>query len=72
MYATTSWGYRHSRLSTGVRIAAATWNLIVGTALLAHGYRWWGLLELMVSASIFAAAYYFARRHSAARRSGRS
>jgi hypothetical protein len=72
MYASTSWGYRHHHLSTGVRIAAAIWNLIVGTALLAHGYRWWGVFELTVSASIFVAAYFFARRHTAARSGGQS
>jgi hypothetical protein len=71
MNAATAWGYRHPHLSTSVRIAAATWNLIVGLALLAHGYRAWGLVEFTVSASIFAAAYYFARRHSAARRTVR-
>jgi hypothetical protein len=72
MYATTAWGYRHPHLSTSVRIAAATWNLIVGLALLSHGYRWWALVLFAVSASIFVAAYLFARRHSAARRSGQS
>jgi hypothetical protein len=71
MNAATAWGYRHPHLSTSVRIAAATWNLIVGVALLAHGYQGWALVEFTVSASILAAAYYFARRHSAARRSGR-
>jgi hypothetical protein len=72
MHATTAWGYRHPHLSTGVRIAAGTWNLLVGIALLAHGYRWWALVLFAVSASIFVAACFFARRHSAARRSGRS
>jgi hypothetical protein len=67
-----SWGYRHRYLTTGIRIAVAIWNLIVGAALLAHGYLGWGLLELAVSASIFVAAYLYARRYSAVRRSGRS
>jgi hypothetical protein len=67
-----SWGNRHPQLSTSVRIAAAAWNLIAGLDLLARGYRWWGVVELTVSVSIVVAAYFFARRHAAARRSGRS
>jgi hypothetical protein len=68
----TAWGYRHPHLSTGVRVAAGAWNLAVGIILLAHGYRWWGLLELAVSALIFCAAYILARRHSEARRNGQN
>ena len=40
MYAARSWGYRHPYVGTGVRITAATWNLVLGILLLSHGYRW--------------------------------
>jgi len=69
MYATTLRGYRHPHLTTGVRIAAAIVNLVHGIILLELGYRGWALLLFAVSASIFAATYFYARRHSAARRS---
>jgi hypothetical protein len=39
-----------------VRIAAGTWNLILGAVLLCHGYRW-GSVLFAVSALIFWAAY---------------
>jgi hypothetical protein len=71
MYAARSWGYRHPNICTGVRITAATWNLILGTLLFSRGYRW-GLALLAVSALIFWAAYVLARRTSGSRRSGQS
>jgi hypothetical protein len=75
MYAATgssslrSWGYRHPYAVTGVRITAATWNLVLGIILVSHGYRWaWVLFA--VSAVIFSAAYILARGKSGSRRSG--
>ena len=65
-------GIPSPQLSTGVRIAAATWNLVQGIVLLELGYRWWALVLFAVSASIFWAATIFARRHSAAWRRGQS
>ena len=77
MYAATghsslrSWGYRHPYVVTGVRIAAGTWNLVLGIILLSHGYRWaWALFA--VSAAIFSAAYIRARGKSGSRRSSQS
>lgn len=67
----TSWGYRHPRFVTGVRIAVATWNLVIGTVLLTtNGYQPLGGLLLAVSACVFCAAYVFARGY--ARRQGQS
>ena len=60
MYAATPWGYRHPYICTGVRIAAGTWNLVLGTLLLSHGYRW-GVALFAVAALIFLAAYILAR-----------
>jgi hypothetical protein len=71
MYAATSWGYRHPYVSTGVRIAAGTWNLALGIFLLSHGYRW-GAVLLAVSALIFWAAYVLGRGKFDSRRKGRS
>ena len=45
---------------TGGRIAAGTWNLVLGSLLLSHGYRW-GVVLFAVSALIFWAAYILAR-----------
>jgi hypothetical protein len=77
MYAATgssslrSWGYRHPHAVTGVRITAATWNLILGVILVSHGYQWaWVLFA--VSAAIFSAAYILARGKPGARRSGQN
>lgn len=56
MYATTSWGYRHRHWVTGVRIAVATWNLVIGVVLVTNAY-WWGFSLLAVSALVFWAAY---------------
>ncbi len=60
MYAATSWGYRHPYICTGARIAAGTWNLILGSLLLTHGYRG-GVALFAVAALIFGAAYILAR-----------
>jgi hypothetical protein len=60
MYAATSWGYRHPYICSGVRIAAGTWNLVLGSLLLSHGYRW-GVALFAVAALIFWAAYILAR-----------
>jgi hypothetical protein len=59
MSAARSWGYRHPYVYTGVRVAAGTWNLILGILLLSHGYRW-GSALFAVSALIFWAAYLLA------------
>ncbi len=67
MPAARSWGYRHPYAYTGVRIAAATWNLILGILLLSHGYRW-GSALFAVSALIFWAAYTPAPRKPGIRR----
>ena len=61
MYAATSWGYRHRNVVTGVRIAAGTWNLVLGSLLIAHGYRWWGMVAYAAAALIFWAAYVLRR-----------
>jgi len=69
MSAARSWGYRHPSIVTGVRVTAATWNLILGLLLLSHGYRW-AVVLLAVSALIFGAAYVLARGNSGSRRNG--
>jgi len=63
-----SWGYRHS---TGVRVTAGAWTLILGAILLVHGYQW-GVVLLAVSALIFCAAYILARGKSGSRHHGLS
>jgi hypothetical protein len=60
MYASGSRGYRHPYISTGVRVAAGTWNLLLGIILLSHGYRW-GAALFAVSALVFGAAYMLGR-----------
>jgi drug/metabolite transporter (DMT)-like permease len=70
MYAATSWGYRHPHVSAGVRIAAGTWNLILGVFFLIRGYQW-GAALLVVSALIFCAAYVLGRGKFESRRNGR-
>ena len=77
MYAATgssslrAWGYRHPRAVTGVRIAAATWNLVLGIILVSHGYQWaWVLFA--VSAAIFSAACVLGRGKAGSRRSGQN
>jgi hypothetical protein len=59
MYASRSRGNRHPYAYTGVRIAAASWNLVLGILFLSHGYQW-GSLFFAVSALIFWAAYAMA------------
>jgi hypothetical protein len=71
MYAARSWGYRHRYVYTGVRIAAGSWNLVLGILLLSHGYRW-GSVLLAVSALIFWAAYTLAPGKSGSRSNGQS
>jgi hypothetical protein len=56
MYAAPSWGYRHPCICAGVRIAAGTWNLVLGSLLLSHGYRW-GVALFAVAALIFWVAW---------------
>jgi hypothetical protein len=60
MYASKPWGYRHPYISTGVRIAAGTWTLILGIILLSHGHQW-GATLLAGSAMLFGAAYFLGR-----------
>jgi hypothetical protein len=72
MYTATSWGYRHRRVSTGLRIATATWNLIAGIVLATYGYWGWALVVLAISASVFCAAYFYDRRYSKIRRKSQS
>ena len=69
MSAARSWGYRHPYTVTGVRIAAGTWNLILGSILLSHGYQW-GSVLLAVAALIYTAAYLLARGKSGSRLHG--
>jgi hypothetical protein len=71
MFAATSRGYRHPHASTGVRVAAGTWNLILGLFFLSRGDQW-GAVLLAVSALIFCAAYAFGRGKLGSRRHGRS
>ena len=77
MYAATgssslgSWGFRHPYAVTGVRVAAATWNLVLGIILVSHGYQWaWVLFA--VSAAIFSAAYILGRGKAGSRHSGQN
>jgi hypothetical protein len=44
-----------------VRIAAGTWNLVLGSLLLPHGYRW-GVALFATAALIFWGAYTMRRR----------
>lgn len=60
MFAATSWGYRHPYMVAGIRIAVGTWNLILGSIFIAHGYRW-GALFYATATLIFVAAYALAR-----------
>ena len=71
MFAASSWGYRHPRACTVMRLAAGSWNLVLGILLLSHGYRW-GSVLLAVSALIFGAAYTRARAKSPSRSNGRA
>ncbi len=71
MYAARSWGYRHPRASTGMRITSATWNVVLGILLLSHGYRW-GAALFAVPVLIFGTAYIVARGKSESRSNGQS
>jgi len=66
-----SWGYRHPYAVTGVRIAAASWNLLLGVLLVSHGYLW-GAALFAVSALIFWRTYSTAPGKSASRSHGQS
>ena len=48
----TSWGYRHRRVSAGVRFAVGIGLVFLGGLLLADGYLWATLL-LMAAAVLF-------------------
>jgi hypothetical protein len=52
----TSWGYRHRRVSAGVRFAVAIGLVFLGGLLLADGYLWATLL-LMAAAVLFWVGY---------------
>jgi hypothetical protein len=54
-----------------VRIAAGSWNLLLGIFFLSHGQRW-GSVLLAVSALIFWAAYVLAPGKSGSRSNRRS
>jgi len=75
MYAATGntapapWGYRHSRLCAGVRVAAGTWNVVIASILVAHGHAW-GSIMFVTAALIFVAAYALFHRTSDFRRNG--
>lgn len=71
MNAARSWGFRHSYAYTGVRIAAGSWNLLLGIFLVSHGYQW-GAVLFAVAALIFLAAYLLAPGKAGSRRSRRS
>jgi threonine/homoserine efflux transporter RhtA len=71
MNAARSWGYRHTYAYTGVRIAAGSWNLLLGIFFLSHGQRW-GSVLLAVSALIFWAAYILAPGKAGSRSTRRS
>jgi hypothetical protein len=71
MHAASSQGYRHPHAATVVRIAAGSWNLVLGILLLSHGYRW-GALLFAVSALIFWAAYTRAPGQARSRGNGRN
>lgn len=52
----TSWGYRHPRVSAGVRFAVGIWLVFVGGLLLSDGYLWATLL-LVAAALLFWVGY---------------
>jgi hypothetical protein len=68
MYATSSWGYRHPRVATGMRVTASTWNVVLGILLLSHGYQW-GSALFAIPVLIFGTAYILARRRQSESRS---
>jgi hypothetical protein len=55
-YLVPSWEYRHLRVLAGVRFAAGTWLVVLGSILLAYGYRW-GALLLVPAALLFWVGY---------------
>jgi threonine/homoserine efflux transporter RhtA len=71
MYAARSWGNRHRYAYTGVRIAAGSWNLLLGIFLVSHGYQW-GSVLFAVAALIFWAAYILAPGKAGSRSNCRS
>lgn len=71
MDAARSFGHRHPYAYTGVRIAAGTWNLLLGIFLVAQGQRW-GAALFAVSALIFWAAYLLAPGQAGTRTNRRS
>jgi hypothetical protein len=52
----TSWGYRHPRVSAGVRFAVGIWLAFLGGLLLSDGYLWATLL-LEAAALLFWVGY---------------
>ena len=66
-----SFGYRHPYAYTGVRIAAGSWNLLLGIFFLSHGQPW-GAALLAVTALIFWAAYILAPGKAGSRSNRRS
>jgi hypothetical protein len=52
----TSWGYRHPRVSAGVRFAVGIWLVFLGGLLLSNGYLWATLL-LVAAALLFWVGY---------------
>jgi hypothetical protein len=71
MDAARSYGHRHPYAYTGVRIAAGSWNLLLGIFFLSEGSRW-GAALLVVSALIFWTAYILAPAKARSRRNHRS
>lgn len=54
-------GSRHPYAYTGMRVAAGSWNLVLGIILLSHGYQW-GSVLFAVAALLFWAAWTLAPR----------
>ncbi|HEY0934752.1 MAG TPA: hypothetical protein VGD91_13540 [Trebonia sp.] len=54
-------GSRHPYAYTGMRVAAGSWNLVLGIILLSHGYQW-GSVLFAVAALPFWAAWTLAPR----------
>jgi hypothetical protein len=55
-YLVPSWEYRHLHGFAGVRVAAGTWLVVLGSILLAYGHRWGALLPVP-AALLFWAGY---------------
>lgn len=71
MDAVRSFGIRHPYTYTGVRIAAGSWNLLLGIFFLTHGQPW-GATLFGVAALIFCAAYILAPGKAGSRSNRRS